>query len=231
VFAAIFIASATLGSIILAAAGLQWESVGTFFFRLGATGFLLTLITLFFFLLLFRYLPAVQMKSVEHREFLWISPIGPGEAIIVDSPTDDLTTVLREYLAPRRASLVRLVVARDINLSAEFFRLLLNFPNLLVLDIQRSILDNEARDALSELCDLEILLLNGVVDKREALGLELLLPEVNIYYEPRRIGILDRAIHADPPPIRPTLDNSQPAIEAEVVGSAELASPVTAEIK
>ncbi len=236
VFAAISISLAAVGSVILASAGLQWESLGTLLFRMGGTGFLLTMITLFFVLLFFRYIPPVEIQLHDDQKYLWISPVSPNEAITITSLTDEPVNILREFLKPERSSHVRVVIAQDKNLGADFFHSLLKFPNLLVLDIQRSKLDAEALDALTELWNLETLLVHGVIGQRDALGLELLLPEVKIVYESRKIGLVNQAIQSAPPPIRfgpnPTQENfPEEIVEAQTSNSPVPNSPVSAEIQ
>ncbi len=236
VFAAISISLAAVGSVILASAGLQWETLGTLFFRLGGTGFLLTMITLFFVLLFFRYIPPVEIRLHDDQKYLWLSPISQNEAIIITSLSDEPIIMLREILKSERSSHVRVVIAQDKNLGADFFNTLLKLPNLLVLDIQRSKLDAEALDALTELWNLETLLVHGVVGQRDALGLELLLPEVNIVYEPRKIGLVNQAIQSEPPPIRfgpkSTQENfPEEIVEVQTSNSPSPNSPVAAEIQ
>ncbi len=136
-----------------------------------------------------RVVPKHALRIDEARGRIWVSPVKRAECLHLQkvNPVEYLQNFPRG-----KRHIVQAVLASDCQIEDDFFELLTEFPDIKVIDLQRSKFDEHSLDLLGELSELQLLLVADAISTERLKSLRAILPEVSIRIDPIPLGFVDR---------------------------------------
>ena len=167
----------------------DWADFGSMMHRISMMTMLTGVIVIWLAVFYRRISPARSMRIQEARGRLWVSPIRKAECLNLRNQNS--LEFLKSFPRNKRHS-IQALLATDCDLDDDVFELLAEFPEIKVIDLQRSRFDEHSLDLLGELSDLQLLLVADAISSERLKSLRAILPEVSIRIDPIPLGFVDR---------------------------------------
>ncbi len=133
-------------------------------------------------LMAFKPQPVVSLSVIEQEQSLMVSPCGrEGYIVLNQSRIDRSALNTFEKIPKRTRAMIRIIVARDISVPADFLDSLVLFPNLSLLDLQGSTVPPEFWLSLEELPNVTHVLATNAIPAEFLRNISISLPEVKFW--------------------------------------------------
>lgn len=156
---------------------------------------LLMLVSYLFFIavVISRKKKVVPLMLTEKSDSVIVLPAKASQVFIIEREMIDwyasANSIPQNKLVQNRN--VRIVIARELDLTARFTELLDWFPDISVLDIQGSTVSDEVWESLLEFDHLQHVFVANTVTQQSLGVVGMTLPDVRLWTEPRRVVPVD----------------------------------------